>query len=120
MYSRLATNVFNNNEKLKIGFDSGGDLGKLKNKMSNINVNMRNGNYCDLKMWRENSNSSFEFASIADVSNSLSNLALLALGKPLNKAYQITDWSHRPLPKKQKEYAAFFNRNTSIHVQYAR
>ncbi|KAL0033286.1 hypothetical protein WJX77_001863 [Trebouxia sp. C0004] len=36
----------------------------------------------------------------------LSNMAHSLLGKPLNKAMQMSDWEHRPLSSKQTEYAA--------------
>mmetsp|Transcript_52615 Transcript_52615/g.104422 ORF Transcript_52615/g.104422 Transcript_52615/m.104422 type:complete len:525 (+) Transcript_52615:97-1671(+) len=105
------TNLLSTPSIAKVGFDSGRDLHHVGQVLPNVARCLQRGSVPGLQDVRD-----LEAARIATERGvgrkqardgiGLSSLAERHLGKPLNKAMQVCDWSRRPLSTAQRQYAA--------------
>ncbi|KAH8269364.1 hypothetical protein KR018_007473 [Drosophila ironensis] len=107
----LGASVFNNVHILKMGFSMACDLSVLQRSLP-LQLRLHTPHhYLDLQhLWLELKKQKFgvelPFGNVSRAGESLSDLALICLGKKLNKSNQCSNWANRPLRREQILYAA--------------
>ncbi|KAH8240722.1 exonuclease mut-7 homolog [Drosophila bipectinata] len=107
----LGANVFNNVNILKVGFSMACDLSVLQRSLP-LQLRLHTPHhYLDLRsLWqqlkKQRSGVELPFGNVNRAGEALSDLALMCLGKKLNKSNQCSNWANRPLRQEQIIYAA--------------
>ncbi|XP_031636670.1 exonuclease mut-7 homolog [Contarinia nasturtii] len=112
-WNKLATNIFNNLEILKLAFSPLADLKLFQRLMPAFSVSVQMmQSYLDLQaLWQKliqtpNFKFPYEDDEKLETGGALSNLVQLCFGKPLDKSNQFSNWNNRPLREEQIIYAA--------------
>ncbi|KAJ9518657.1 hypothetical protein QJQ45_018654, partial [Haematococcus lacustris] len=92
---------------LKLGLEVVGDLRKLASSWPSMQAFQQVVNVLEVReLWAEHLRRTNPGAAKLQRVAGLSTLCAALLGKPLDKAMQVSDWEQRPLSAKQIKYAA--------------